>query len=307
MIKFGTGGWRAVIGDDFTKENIQRVAAGILALARKENKTETPIIIGYDRRFLSVDAAKWVAEVLAAGGIKVWFLNRSAPTPLVMHTVKDKGLHYGIEVTASHNPASYNGIKLFTDEGRDADVETTTLLEELIEEIGDVEYTAFDECVKNGMVEYLKNPFNKFIDDIINLIDMTALRERGLRVLFDTMHGSGTYPLQVILYTARCTVDTINLNKDAYFGGDMPAPTEETLNPLKDLVIKGDYDFGIAMDGDGDRLTLAEEDVVRWPLYELELKSGVLISPLIMLKKNWYDRPIKSPFYHNVMREGIRL
>lgn len=68
-----------------------------------------------------------------------------------------------------------------------------------------------------------------------------------------------------------------------------------------------DIDVLVLMDGDGDRLTLAEEDVVRWPLYELELESGVLISPLIMLKKNWYDRPIKSPFYHNVMREGIRL
>ncbi len=258
MIKFGTGGWRAVIGDDFTKENIQRVAAGILALARKENKTETPIIIGYDRRFLSVDAAKWVAEVLAAGGIKVWFLNRSAPTPLVMHTVKDKGLHYGIEVTASHNPASYNGIKLFTDEGRDADVETTSLLEQLIEAVDKIECTDFDDCVKNGTVEYLKNPFNKFIDDIIDLIDMGALRERGIRVLFDTMHGSGTYPLQVILHTARCTVDTINLNKDAYFGGGMPAPTEQTLSSLKDMVIKGGYDFGIAMDGDGDRLGIVD-------------------------------------------------
>ena len=258
MIKFGTGGWRAVIGDDFTKENIQRVAAGVLALARKEDKTDTPIIVGYDRRFLSVDAAKWVAEVLAAGGIKVWFLNRSAPTPLVMHTVKDKCLHYGIEVTASHNPASYNGIKLFVDEGRDADVETTSKLEKLINEIDNVEFADFDKCVADGSVEYLKNPFNKFIDDIIDLIDMDALRERGLRVLFDTMHGSGTYPLQVILYTARCTLDTINLNKDAYFGGEMPAPTEQTLGLLKDMVIKGDYDFGIAMDGDGDRLGIID-------------------------------------------------
>lgn len=258
MIKFGTGGWRAVIGSDFVESNIRRVAAGILALARKENKTETPIIIGYDRRFLSVDAAKWVAEVLAQGGIEVWFLNRSAPTPLVMHTVKDKGLHYGIEVTASHNPANYNGIKLFTDEGRDADVETTSLLEELIEEIDEVDYCDFDAAVKEGKVIYLRNPFNKFIDDIIELIDMNAIRERGPRVLFDTMHGSGAYPLQVILHTARGTVDTINLNKDAYFGGGMPAPTEQTLGHLKDMVTKGGYDFGIAMDGDGDRLGIID-------------------------------------------------
>ncbi|MBQ8026800.1 MAG: phosphoglucomutase/phosphomannomutase family protein [Clostridia bacterium] len=258
MIKFGTGGWRAIIGSDFIESNIRRVAAGVFALAEKENKTDKPIIIGYDRRFLSVDAAKWVAEVLAQGGIEVWFLNRSAPTPLVMHTVKDKNLHYGIEITASHNPANYNGIKIFTDEGRDADVETTSLLEKLIEEIDEIESCDFETAVSEGKIIYLHSPFNKFIDDIIDLLDMKALRERGVRVLFDTMHGSGTYPLQVILHTARCTVDTINLNKDAYFGGGMPAPTEQTLGLLKDMVIKGQYDFGIAMDGDGDRLGIID-------------------------------------------------
>ena len=89
---------------------------------------------------------------------------------------------------------------------------------------------------------------------------MNALRERGLRVLFDTMHGSGTYPLQVIFFTARCTLDTLNLNKDAYFGGMMPAPTEQTLASLKDAVIKGEYDLGIAMDGDGDRLGIIDSN-----------------------------------------------
>ena len=93
MIKFGTGGWRAIIGEDFTCENIQLVAAGILELAKMENKIDKPIVIGYDRRFLSESAAKWVAEVLAEGGIKVWFLNRSAPTPLIMHTVMVEKLY----------------------------------------------------------------------------------------------------------------------------------------------------------------------------------------------------------------------
>ncbi len=259
MIKFGTGGWRAVIGEDFIQQNIRLVAAGILKLAQEQNKTEKPIIVGYDRRFLSESAAKWVAETLSAGGIEVWFLNRSAPTPLIMHTVMDEGLHFGIEITASHNPASYNGIKLIVDEGRDAPLETTERLEELIEEIDDVSYIDFDEAVQDGKIVYRKNPFNKFLDDIIDLLDMSALRERGLRVLFDTMHGSGAYPLQVIFHTARCTIDTINLNKDAYFGGMMPAPTEKTLSLLKNTVTKGKYDLGIAMDGDGDRLGVIDK------------------------------------------------
>ncbi len=132
-IKFGTGGWRAVIGEDFICSNIRLVAAGILELMKSENKTDKPVIIGFDRRFLSENAAKWVAEVLAHGGVTVWFMHRSVPTPLVMHTVKDKGLHYGIEITASHNPSEYNGIKLIVDEGRDAPLETTGKLEKIIE------------------------------------------------------------------------------------------------------------------------------------------------------------------------------
>lgn len=272
MIRFGTGGWRAIIGDDFVCENIRRVAAGIAALAREENKTDRPVIIGYDRRFLSENAAKWVAETLAEAGLQVWFLNRSAPTPLIMHTVKDQKLHYGIEITASHNPSNYNGIKLIVDEGRDAPLETTGRLEELIDELEkterqesmtgepkNVRYCDFDAAVADGRITYLRNPFNRFLDDIMELLDMNALRERGLRVLFDTMHGSGAYPLQVIFHTARCTIDIININKDAYFGGMMPAPAEETLRSLSDMVIRGDYDLGIAMDGDGDRLGIIDK------------------------------------------------
>lgn len=259
MIKFGTGGWRAVIGEDFIKENICKVAGGILKLMQEENKTDKPVLIGFDRRFLSEPAARWVAEVLAKGGIKVWFLNRSAPTPLIMHTVKDKGLYFGIEITASHNPANYNGIKLIVEEGRDAPLETTEKLEKYIEQVVP-EQIDFNEAVKDGLIEYLSNPFNKFLDDIIELLDMQALRNRGLRVLFDSMHGSGAYPLLVIFYTARCTIDTMNTNKDAYFGGEMPAPSKKSLIQLQNEVVKGGYDIGIAMDGDGDRLGIIDKN-----------------------------------------------
>lgn len=258
MINFGTGGWRAVIGKDFIYDNISRVAAGVVALAKKEGKTDKPIVVGYDRRFLSQGAAKWVTEVLAGGGIDVWLMPRSTPTPLVMHIVKDSELYYGIEITASHNPANYNGIKLIVEEGRDAPLETTQELEKLIADVKEFEKIELEEGIDNGKIVYLRNPFNKFLDDIIELLDMEALRERGLRVLFDTMHGSGAYPLQVIFHTARCTIDTMNLNKDAWFGGMMPAPSENTLGLLRDGVIRGNYDLGIAMDGDGDRLGIID-------------------------------------------------
>ena len=135
MIQFGTGGWRAVIGSDFIERNICLVTEGICALMQEEGKTGKPLIVGYDHRFLSDVAAKWMAEVFAAYGVTVWFMNRSAPTPLVMHTVKRQNLYYGVEITASHNPSGYNGIKLIVEEGRDAPLETTARLEELIAEI----------------------------------------------------------------------------------------------------------------------------------------------------------------------------
>lgn len=257
-IRFGTGGWRAVIGEDFTCGNVRRVAAASLAYLLERGLTDKPVIVGYDRRFLSEDAAKWVAEVFAAGGIRVLFLPRSAPTPLIMHTVKDRELHLGIEITASHNPSHYNGVKLIVEEGRDAPVEVTEEIERKTDVLEKVAFTDFDEAVKDGRISYIKNPFNRFLDDIIALLDMNALRERGLRVLFDSMHGSGTYPLTVIFHTARCTIDTIHINKDAYFGGVMPAPSENSLVPLRDAVIKGGYDLGIAMDGDGDRLGIID-------------------------------------------------
>lgn len=262
MIKFGTGGWRAEIGKDFNMENIQKVAQGLSVYIKNNNHSNTPVIIGYDRRFLSDVAAKWIAEVLSANEINVLFLNRSAPTPLIMHYVKTNNLFYGLEVTASHNPSSYNGIKLIVKEGRDAPLEITSELENVIESVKseDIKAISFDEAVKNNIVTYLKNPFNNFIDDILDLLDTDAIRERGLRILFDPMHGSSSYPLMVILHTTRCTVDIINQNRDAFFGGSMPAPTESTLKRLAMDVVNGGYDLGIGVDGDGDRLGIIDRN-----------------------------------------------
>ena len=167
-----------------------------------------------------------------------------------MFLVKDMELNYGIEITASHNPPHYNGIKLIVREGRDAPVETTRQLEEIIAGIRAerVPRILFDECVKRGQVEYLKHPFNRFIDSILSKLDTEAIRERDLRVLFNPMHGSGTYPLMTILYTTRCTVDLVESEKDAYFSGRDPAPTSRisgtTSFPAK-------LHFSIAFDGDG--------------------------------------------------------
>ena len=182
MIKFGTGGWRAVIGDDFVRTNIQKLAQGVCIYAEKQGKTEKPVMIGYDRRFLSDVSAAWLAEVLCANGIKVICTHRSTPTPMVMHTVKKRNLHFGLEVTASHNPSYYNGIKLIVHEGRDASAEETGEVEAIIEKLtdADVKRMTIAEAEKLGLLTYLENPFNDFIDDIIAQMDMKKIREQRL-------------------------------------------------------------------------------------------------------------------------------
>ena len=112
MIHFGTGGWRAVIGDEFTKANLQLLAAGLCRLMDEEGHQGAQICLGYDRRFLAKESAHWLAEVLAGNGYRVLMIDRSSPTPLIMFTVKTHRMPYGAMVTASHNPAIYNGVKV---------------------------------------------------------------------------------------------------------------------------------------------------------------------------------------------------
>ena len=291
MICFGTGGWRAIIGSDFIEQNIRLVTAGICDLIEEGNKGDKPVMVGYDHRFLSDVAAKWMAEVFAARGITVWFMNRSAPTPLVMHTVKKQGLDYGIEITASHNPHSYNGIKLIVEEGRDAPAEVTAHLEELIAAHAENECVPkidFEQAVSDGLVVYRKNPFNDFIDDILAVLNVDAIRSHGARVLFDPMFGSGTYPLMVILCTTRCTVDMIHNTRDAHFGGNLPAPSVTALKELRDRVMAGKYEMGIAFDGDGDRLGILDGNgryisaneilcMLYWYLHEIKGWKGPVV------------------------------
>ena len=257
-IHFGTGGWRAIIGDDFIRENVNRVAQAISEILIEDKLTDKPVMIGYDRRFLSEPGARWLAEVFAANGIDVLMMKRSAPSPLIMHTVQKNGLHCGIEVTASHNPPEYDGLKVIVEEGRDAPVEVTDRIEKYLARHSETKKLDFNSAVESGKVRFIKNPFNDYIDDILAVLDTEEIRKKGLRVLFDPMHGSGTYPLEVILNTCRCTLDIINSDKDAYFDGGYPAPSEDTLRPLVDKVIRGGYDFGIAFDGDGDRLAIID-------------------------------------------------
>lgn len=256
MIRFGTGGWRAIIGDEFTKENVQLLSQAI-SDDMKEKKDTSGIVIGFDRRFLSDKAAEWAAEVFAANGVQVYFIRRIAPTPLIMFTVKTMKTGYGMAVTASHNPADYNGIKIFTAGGRDAAKEYTDHFEEILSRGVAVKSIEFAKGLENGVIQYV-DLTNEYMDSIISMTNMEAIRKRRLRVLLDPMFGVSKTTLQTILMTARCDVDIINDRHDTLFGGRLPSPSAITLTKLRDMVREQQYDLGIGTDGDADRIGLID-------------------------------------------------
>ena len=260
MIKFGTGGWRAIIGDGFTKENIQILSRAMLDKMKDEGVTGEGIVIGYDKRFLSKEAMRWAACVFAKEGVKVYLVNKAAPTPLIMYYVMKHDMHYGMMVTASHNPAIYNGIKVFTYGGRDADETQTAQIEEYINNVTDIPVAEidYDEGVKSGIIEEIY-PLNDYIDAILDAVDVEKIKRAGLRVALDPMYGVSKTSLEIILMTARCEIETIHERHDTLFGGKLPAPNEERLRDLKNRVMAYNFDLGIATDGDADRIGVIDD------------------------------------------------
>lgn len=260
MIKFGTGGWRAIIGDDFTKANIQKLAKALALKMKNEGVTEKGIALGYDRRFLAKEAMQWAGQIFAQEGIHAFLINRSSPTPLVMYFVMKHELHYGMMITASHNPAIYNGIKVFTYGGRDADEQQTQDIEEYIADIKDEDVVAmeYETALEKGLIQEIY-PLNEYLDNIIAAVDMQAIRDRGLKIALDPMYGVSETSLKTILLTARCDVSTIHERHDTLFGGKLPSPSAHTLRTLQNYVIDKQCDIGIATDGDADRIGIIDD------------------------------------------------
>lgn len=258
-IVFGTGGFRAIIGEGFTKENVQKIGSAIAEIIFAE-KLKNTVIIGYDRRFLSKEAAQWLSECFASKFIQVQFVDKASPTPLIMFALQQSGLDFGFMITASHNPATYNGIKVFTHGGKDADVSMTSKIEMYANAVEQVlmDDTTFEEYIGEGRICYL-NPMNAYLDSILRIIDTEAIKNKHLKVALDPMYGVGQTSLQTILLTTRCEVSVIHERHDTLFGGKLPAPTVTTIVPLQNYVLEKGCDIGIATDGDADRIGIIDD------------------------------------------------
>jgi phosphomannomutase len=258
-IKFGTDGWRAVIARDYTFANLERVAQAYADYLLSEAGTAGVVgprlcVVGYDRRFLSEFFAQRAAEVLVGNNLSVSLFREAAPTPLISWAVKELKAAGGLVITASHNPADFNGFKIKAPWGGSAAPETTAAVEKLIDtnppKRGDV----------SGDTHKLLEPaIESYKAQIASYIDLERLRKSTAVVVVDPMHGAGGNWVETFLSGAAVRVETIRAYRDPLFGGVNPEPIDSNLGALKDRVLESKALVGLATDGDADRVGAVSE------------------------------------------------
>ena len=257
MIKFGTDGWRAIIAEDFTFENIKIVSQAIADYLKGNKKVKSKrVIIGYDRRFLSKEFAQTVGCVLAANKIKVTLSNRDVPTPVVSFHCRNKKYDLGVMITASHNPARFNGLKIKTPEGGSADKSLTNKVESLLGRCKPNYIDIFAAKKKNLLV--LKDLTADYIDFLRKFINRKRIKKLKLKVLVDVMYGSGDDFVERVLGPSNIKIDYLHNEINPSFGGIRPEPIVSSLGELIAKMKKRKYDLGIVLDGDADRIAMVD-------------------------------------------------
>jgi phosphomannomutase/choline kinase len=313
QVTFGTGGWRAIIGEGFTLHNVRRLSQALSNDMTRRETEQRGVLIGYDRRFLSRQAAEAAAEVFAGNNIPVLLLSEDVPTPLVTFGAPFLGSAYGLIFTASHNPPEWNGLKVFKSDGSLPLEDETRSLEEETNALSteDVIKLELDLARKADMVRD-GDLTNEYIDAIERLIDTDAIRKAGLRLIFDPMYGVGQLTLGTILSDARCRVTFIHERHNPLFGGRSPSPNLEALRLLISSIQEGSYDLGLATDGDADRIAIVDErgeyistnDVlllIFWYMHEVRGERGGVVRNLATthlldrLAKAMGEKSIETP------------
>lgn len=251
-IKFGTDGWRGLIGNDFTFENVRVVAQAISDYLKKERLSSKAIAVGYDTRFLSDKFAEAVSEVLVGNGMKVILADRPIPTPVLSFAIKKGHLSGGIMVTASHNPAQFNGIKFKASFAGPADPIITDKIENFLFK-SKIKTKPIKQAKKEKSIK-LKNLSFDYIKSLRSYIDIKLLKRTKLKVLIDSMYGTGIGYIAKILEDTPIKIKEIRNHPDPLFGGIKPEPIEHNLKELSVLVKEGNFDIGLANDGDADRI-----------------------------------------------------
>lgn len=260
-IKFGTDGWRGIIAEDFTFENVRYCAQAVADYLKAAGVAHRGLVIGYDTRFASEDFAAAAAEVVAANGVKVYLCDQSAPTPVITHAIMEKNAGGGVIITASHNPRSWNGFKYRADQASAAPPEILTELEERVaraQASGTVRRTALDEAAAQGTVEMF-DPAPAYLQHIGGLIDLETLRRSRLRIVVDSMFGAGAGYFTRILGGGAAEITELHGERNPFFPRIRPEPIAQNLTELCATVRESGASVGLATDGDADRIGVVDE------------------------------------------------
>ncbi len=260
MIAFGTSGWRAIIAEGFTFENVRRVADAIArsVLAGERTAGNRGVAIGYDTRFLSETFAREAAGVLAAHGIRCAISNAPIPTPAVAHAIRVNGYAGAINITASHNPAEYNGLKFSTEKGAPAPPETTRAIEAAIQE----RWTQAPPPRAPGASPLIEERDfrDAYFEQLASLVRLDRVRQAGIRLALDLRWGAAIGWLDGILARRGIPAEVIHDRRDVTYGGEGPDVSEGNLKELGRLVSSGGFTLGLACDGDADRFGVVDAD-----------------------------------------------
>jgi len=248
-IVFGTDGWRGIIADDFTFDNVKAVAQALADYFTSQDKAQQSLIIGYDTRFLSDRFAGTVAEVAASNSIRVFLATKPTATPIVSFTVKNKKAGGGVVITASHNSSIYNGVKFKLEHGGPAPTEITKQIEGFLRRT----QPKYDENKIQKNIEKIDFEI-EYIKHIKKLVNLQQIIDARFRIVFDAMHGAGNQVIERLLSREGCQVTTIRGQPDPTFSGVKPEPIVQNLQPLMTEVVKQGADIGLATDGDADRV-----------------------------------------------------
>ena len=258
-IRFGTDGWRGVIASEFTFANVARVAQAYAdylltqrPLESDRPRTSPHVVVGFDRRFLSEQFARTATEVLAGNGVRTSSFDGDVPTPLVSWAVRERGAQGGVVITASHNPATFNGFKIKAPFGGSATPEMTVAVEALV----DANSPRRGEASAG---EDLSSSAESYREQVASYVDLERLRGARAHVVIDPMHGTGGQWVESFLRGGRLTVETIRGERDPLFGGVAPEPIDRNLAPLKRRVAETNALVGLATDGDADRVGAVNE------------------------------------------------
>jgi len=251
-IKFGTDGWRGIIADDFTFDNVRRVAGAIASYVTKYEEAKRGVIVGYDARFASPRAARIVAEVIAAAGIPVKLANDYTPTPAVSYAVKHRGAAGGVMVTSSHNPWNWNGVKF---KGKFGGSATPAIMKKIEEEL------AAGAAPKGNEAAIEELDFKKpYITAVCSFADIDLIAKTKFKFAVDAMYGSGRGVLSGIFAERGVPYVAIRQELNPLFPGINPEPIEPHTTMLQQTVVREKCDAGLATDGDADRIGAVAED-----------------------------------------------